>query len=70
MQRTIEIHGMSCGHCEGRVKKELEAIPGVESAEASAEDEKAVVKLSKDVDEEKLKAAVKEAGYEFVKFTE
>jgi len=70
MKKTIEVHGMSCGHCEGHVKKELEAISGVESADASAADKKAVVNLSKDVDNEKLKAAIEEAGYEFIKVSE
>ena len=67
MKKTIEIKGMSCAHCENRVKENLEAITGVESAEPSAEKENAVIKLSQEVDEFKLKAAVEEAGYEFVK---
>jgi len=70
MEKTIEVYGMSCGHCEGHVKQELEAVPGVELANVSAADKKAVVSLSKDVDNEKLKAAVEEAGYEFIKVSE
>ncbi len=70
MKKIIDIHGMSCGHCEGHVKKELEAIPGVESAVASAADKKAIVNLSQDVDNEKLKTAIEEAGYEFIKVSE
>ncbi|MFP4662378.1 MAG: heavy-metal-associated domain-containing protein [Halanaerobiales bacterium] len=70
MQKTIEVHGMSCGHCEGHVKKELEAVPGVESVEASAADKKAVVTLSEDVDDARLKEAVEAAGYKFVKVSE
>ncbi|MFW6288137.1 MAG: heavy-metal-associated domain-containing protein [bacterium] len=67
MQKTIEVHGMSCGHCEGRVKKELEKITGVESAEASAVDKEVVVTLSEEIDNARLKEAVEEAGYEFIK---
>jgi Cu+-exporting ATPase len=63
MKKTIKIEGMTCGHCEGRVKKELEAICGVKSADVSATDKKAVVELAHEVDVEKLKAAVEEAGY-------
>ena len=33
MKRTIRIEGMMCGHCSGRVKKALEAVAGVETAE-------------------------------------
>lgn len=70
MKKTIEINGMSCGHCEMRVKKELEALSGVESVEASAEEKKAVITLSENVDDVKLKDAVEVAGYEFVKIKE
>lgn len=63
MKKTIIIEGMTCGHCEGRVKKELENVCGVKSAEVSVSDKKAVVELAHEVDAEKLKAAVEEAGY-------
>ena len=67
MEKTIEINGMTCGHCAARVKKELEKREGVSSAEVSAADGKAVVTLNADVTAEELKKAVEEAGYEFVK---
>ncbi len=63
MKKIIKIEGMSCGHCAGRVKKELEALEGVKSAEVSANDKKAVVELDKEVAADKLKGAVEEAGY-------
>lgn len=63
MRKTIKIEGMSCGHCEGRVKKELETICGVKSAQVSAAENKAIVELAHEVDIDKLKAAVEEAGY-------
>ncbi|WP_202708578.1 heavy-metal-associated domain-containing protein [Sporosalibacterium faouarense] len=63
MKKTIKIEGMTCGHCAGRVKKELENVCGVTSAEVSASDKKAVVELAHEVDDAKLKAAVEEAGY-------
>ncbi len=66
MQRTIKIKGMTCGHCAGRVKKELEAISGVTSADVSAQKGTALVELTQEVDEAKLKTAVEEAGYELV----
>lgn len=67
MKKTIEINGMTCSHCEARVKKELEKIKGVESVEASAEKKTAVITLSRNVEETILKEAVEEAGYEYVK---
>ena len=61
--RTMEITGMMCGHCEAHVKEALEAIEGVKSAEASHTAGTAVLTLTQDVDNTKLKAAVEEQGY-------
>jgi Cu2+-exporting ATPase len=64
MEKVIEIKGMMCGHCEAHVKKALEALEGVASAEASHEKGTAVVQLSGSVDDAVLKKAVEEEGYE------
>ncbi len=66
MKKTIKIEGMSCGHCSGRVKKELEVISEVKSVEVSATENRAVVELTSEVEETRLKTAVQEAGYEVV----
>ena len=66
MTKTIKIEGMSCAHCEGRVKKALEALPGVESAVASAAAKNAVLTLSGSFDETAVKAAVTDAGYDYL----
>lgn len=63
MKRTMMIEGMMCGHCEARVKKCLEALDGVESAEVSHEKGTAVVTLSAEVADEVLKKAVEEQDY-------
>jgi len=65
MKKTILIEGMSCGHCEGHVKKELENISGVDEAEVSASKKQAVVTLSSEVETSDFKAAVASAGYTF-----
>ena len=67
MTKTIIIKGMSCEHCEMHVKKELEKIDGVISAAPNADRGKAVVEMKKEIANDKFKAAVKEAGYEFIK---
>lgn len=69
MKKTIKINGMMCQHCEMHVKKALEALTFVESASASHEQKKAVITLKEgsDFDEEQVKAAIKDAGYEFIK---
>ena len=64
MNRTMIIEGMMCGHCTGRVQKALEAVEGVESVVMSLEEKSAVLTLSGQVEDEALKAAVTEAGYE------
>ena len=45
MEKTLKIEGMMCTHCSGRVKKALEEVPGVLSAEVSHESGTAVVTL-------------------------
>ncbi len=64
MEKTIEIKGMMCGNCEKHVKKALEAVDGVISAEASHEKGTAVVQLKTDVADDVLKKAVEDADYE------
>ena len=63
MTVTMKIEGMMCGHCEARVKKTLEKIEGVVSAEVSHEKGTAVVTLEKEVPFETLKTAVEEQDY-------
>jgi len=63
MEKTIRIEGMMCPHCEAHVKKALEALAEVASAEVSHTAGTAVVKLSSDISDEQLKKTVEEAGY-------
>ncbi len=64
MNKTMIIEGMMCAHCTARVQKALEAVEGVESVVMSLEEKSAVLTLSSQVEDEALKAAVAEAGYE------
>lgn len=68
MTKTIYVEGMMCAHCQQHVKKALEGVSGVAGAEVSLEDKKAVVTLNEEVSGETLAAAVKEAGYEPVRW--
>ena len=63
MIKTMNIEGMMCGHCEARVKKALEALAGVESAEVSHEKGTAIVSMSADVADDTLKEAVEAQDY-------
>ena len=66
MKATVRIEGMMCEHCEATVKKALEALPFVESAEASHTKGTAVLTLSGTPDEQAVKAAVEGKDYTFL----
>ncbi len=58
---TLTVEGMSCDHCRRAIEEALFAVPGVEKAEVSLAEGRAVV--TGDVPVEKLVAAVEQAGY-------
>ena len=66
MTKTMQIEGMMCGHCEARVKKALEELSGVESAQVSHEKGTAVVTLSQETADEVLKKAVEDQDYKVI----
>ena len=63
MTKTMNIEGMMCVHCEARVKKALEALDAVSEAAVSHESGTAVVTLSSDISDEKLKETVEAEDY-------
>ena len=66
MEKTMKIEGMMCGHCEARVKRCLESLPGVEKAEVSHVSGTAVLTLSAPVDDALLKKTVEDQGYQVI----
>ena len=66
MEKTIEIKGMMCGHCEATVKKALEALPEVAQAQVSHEKGTAVVTLQTEIADDVLRKTVEEKEYEVV----
>ena len=66
MEKTVKIEGMMCGHCEMAVKKTLEALDFVESAQVSHEKGEAVITLNADLDEAKVKEAIEGRDYKFL----
>ena len=66
MTKKLEVKGMMCVHCEARVKKALEALEQVETAEVSHEKGTAVVTLKADVADEVLRKAVEDQDYEVI----
>ncbi len=68
MSKTMYIEGMSCGHCSGRVEQALNKIDGV-TAKVDLASKTADVQLSQDVNDDILRKAVEDAGYEVVKIS-
>ena len=66
MTKTMVIEGMMCGHCEKRVKRVLEALDEVESAEVSHEAGTAILTLCAKVDDNALKQLIEDEDYTVV----
>ena len=66
MTKKMVIEGMMCGHCSGRVKKVLEALPQVEEAVVSHEDGTALVTLVEEVADDVLRKAVEDQDYKVI----
>lgn len=64
MTKKVFIEGMTCSHCASHVEEALKEVCGIKSAKVDLEGKVAVIELAHDVDGEKIKAAVKDAGYE------
>ena len=63
MEVTYTVSGMHCGHCKAAVEQEVGVVPGVEWVEADL-DTKLVVVRGEGLEDEALRAAIDEAGYE------
>ena len=66
MEITMKIEGMMCMHCEARVKKVLEGIDGVSEAIVSHEKDQAIVKMTREIPFEELKAIIENEGYKVI----
>ncbi|MGN5378782.1 copper-transporting ATPase [Streptomyces sp. MUSC 14] len=61
---VYKVTGMSCGHCEGAIAAEVSEIPGVTSVKAVASTGEVTVVSASEPDDEAVRAAVDEAGFE------
>ena len=66
MEKKMEIKGMMCMHCSGRVKKALESLDGVMQALVDHETGSAIVRADVEIDSALLKKTVEDEGYEVV----
>ena len=60
---TLKVEGMTCGHCVGRVKKALDATPGVTEAKVDLDSGTAEIRFGAETDGGRLAAIVTDAGY-------
>ncbi len=64
-QETIKVEGMSCMHCQLRVKKAVEAVEGVQRVDVNLQTKQVTVDYEEGkVNIEKVKAAIRDSGYE------
>ncbi len=64
-KEIIIVEGMSCGHCEMKVKKAVESVEGVWEVEVNLRDKQVAIEYEeRKTSLEQIKAAVSEAGYE------
>ena len=70
MTKKIYIEGMSCNHCVRHVEEALKDIDGVKSVSVDLQKKLATVELAHDIEDEKFKSAIDDAGYEVVKIEE
>ena len=63
-QILLRISGMKCEHCERAVRKALEELPEVTAAEKRKKKGQAVLTISGEIAEDRLRAAITESGFE------
>lgn len=60
----LQVDGMTCASCVGRVERALKKVPGVQNAVVNLATERATVQLQGGTDASRLIAAIEKAGYE------
>lgn len=64
MKKIIQIEGMQCNHCKMTVEKALGGIDGVTKVEVDLENKNAILEMTKEIADEKIKEAIEQAGFE------
>ncbi|GGM33848.1 metal-binding protein [Micromonospora sonchi] len=63
---TYQVQGMTCGHCVNAVSAEVGALPGVDEVQVDLAAGRVTVTSEQPLDDDAVRAAVDEAGYELV----
>lgn len=64
-KKTVVVEGMTCEHCKNRVEKCINEIDGA-AAKVNLKKKEAIVSLEKEVDDERIRAAIENAGYKVI----
>jgi copper chaperone len=62
--QNYTVTGMTCGHCVMSVTEEVQEIPGVENVDVVLATGSLTVTSSEPVDDDAVKTAVEDAGYQ------
>jgi copper chaperone len=62
--RTFTVTGMTCSHCVASVTEEVQEVPGVDAVDVQLETGAVTVTSSEPIDDDAVRAAVEEAGYQ------
>ena len=63
---TYTVVGMTCGHCVSAVTDEVSQVPGVTAVDVDLASGRLTVTSDSPVDDDAVRAAVDEAGYELI----
>ncbi|SHI18196.1 copper chaperone [Sporobacter termitidis DSM 10068] len=64
---VLKVEGMSCSHCENRIKKAVGNLTGVKSVGVSLQDKTVTVELDPTVlDAVKIRETIEHEGYDVV----
>ena len=66
MQTTINVSGMTCGHCVSAVTMELSLLPSVSEVDVDLESGQVTITSDTALEQAQLATAIDEAGYELV----
>jgi copper chaperone CopZ len=66
MQTTINVSGMTCGHCVSAVTMELSLLASVTEVDVNLESGQVTITSEAALDQAQLATAIDEAGYELV----
>lgn len=63
IEKTYDVEGMTCGHCEMSVREEVEELAGIESAQADHTTGRLTVQADDGIDDDAVRKAVEAAGF-------